>query len=83
MTDPTESMRRDKVAEINGDLKGRAELEEIYGKGNVWDTAELITDFKVISFAAPYVMVERISDGVSGILEFQHSPRFYYDFSEK
>lgn len=45
-----------------------------------WNTAELIEDFEVIGFSAPYVVVRRRSDGQKGSLEFRHSPRVYFNF---
>lgn len=45
-----------------------------------WDTAELQRDFRVLGFAAPFVVVERKSDGVKGSLKFVGSPRFYFSF---
>lgn len=48
--------------------------------GEVWDTAALQRDFSVKAFAAPYVVVTRKSDGVTGLLEFAHSPRVYFGF---
>lgn len=30
-------------------------------------------------FAAPFVSVKRRSDGRTGLLEFKHSPRVYFD----
>lgn len=36
--------------------------------------------FEFLSFAAPYVVVRRRSDGVKGTLTFTHSPRFYFGF---
>ena len=56
----------------------RADLEKRYGK--VWNTQELQADFEVIGFAAPFVKAVRKSDGVTGYLEFTHSPRFYFSF---
>ena len=50
--------------------------------GRVWDTQELGKDFEVTGFMAPFVVVRRKSDGVKGSLMFQHSPRFYFDFTE-
>lgn len=58
----------------------RIDLEARFGQ--VWDTKELQTDFTVVGFAAPFVVVIRKSDGVKGSLEFTHSPRFYYAFTE-
>ena len=57
----------------------RQELEDSFGQ--VWDTPELKRDYTVIGFAAPFVMVTRKSDGLTGTLEFQHAPRFYFRFS--
>lgn len=77
MSDSTESIRREMV--INSHPCSRETLEKL--SGQVWDTQELGRDFEVITFAAPFVIVKRLSDGVKGSLEFQHSPRFYYDFT--
>jgi hypothetical protein len=51
MSDDTESIRRQMVAEINANAGPRAELERQHGK--VWDTDELTKDFEVLGFAAP------------------------------
>jgi hypothetical protein len=45
-----------------------------------WTTEELIRDFTVEGFMAPFVVVTRKSDGVKGSLEFTHSPRVYFNF---
>jgi hypothetical protein len=79
MSDPTEAIRRSRLVEINVEPNGRAALEAHYGQ--VWDTAELTQDFEVIGFMAPYVVVRRRSDGRKGSLEYQHNPRFYFNFS--
>ena len=81
MNDPTESIRRERLAEINTEPGSREALESQHGQ--VWDTTELSRDFDVIGFAAPLVVVKRKSDGVSGSLEFQHRPRFYFNFQER
>ena len=60
----------------------KEELEKAYGKGNVWNTSELQQKFSVISFLAPYCTVIRKSDGKKGSVQFDHSPRFYYNFVE-
>jgi len=78
MSDPTEPIRRQRLAEINGDPGSREALEAQYGK--VWDTQELGLEFEVLGFLAPYVVVLRKADGVKGSLEFQHSPRWYFNF---
>jgi hypothetical protein len=78
MTDPTESIRRQMVADINAAPGSRERLEADYGK--VWDTDQLREEFEVVGFLAPLVVVRRKSDGVRGSLMFQHNPRFYFRF---
>jgi hypothetical protein len=78
MHDPTEAVRREMVAELNAVEGSREYLEEKYEK--VWDTLELQKDFEVTGFGAPFCVVYRKCDGVKGSLEFQHSPRFYFNF---
>lgn len=58
----------------------REELEERFGTKNVWNTNEATEAFVFESFLAPFAFVTRKRDGVEGVLTFQHSPRFYYDF---
>ena len=79
MSDATEPFRRHRIAEINAQPGSLEALEAEYG--SVWDTGELTEVFDVIGFMAPLVIVRRKSDGVKGSLEFQHSPRFYFNFS--
>lgn len=78
MSDPTEDIRRRRLAEINAVPGSREALEAEHGQ--VWSTDELRLDFEVIGFAAPLVVVRRKSDGVKGSLEFQHHPRFYFNW---
>lgn len=78
MSDLTESIRKQLLTEINTDPGSRAVLEAQYGQ--VWDTQQLAQDFEVVGFMAPFVVVRRKSDGVKGSLEFQHFPRFYFNF---
>jgi hypothetical protein len=78
MTDPTESIRRQMLTEINAQPGSREYLEAKHGQ--VWNTSELSDDFEVIGFAAPLVVVRRKSDGQKGSLMFQASPRFYFGF---
>lgn len=79
MTDTTENIRRQMVEEINSAQADRAKLEIQFGQ--VWDSSELSKDFSVKGFMAPFVVVKRKSDNAKGSLMFQHSPRFYYDFT--
>jgi len=78
MSDPTESLRRQRLAEINSQPNERAALEAQYGQ--VWDTNQLREEFDVTGFGAPLVVVRRKTDGVIGSLEFQHTPRLYFNF---
>mgnify|MGYP003133992102 CR=1 FL=1 len=58
----------------------RKRLEKEHGK--VWSTKELQEDFKVTGFGYGLAVVTRKSDGQKGSLDFQHLPRFYFDFRE-
>ena len=78
MTDPTEAIRRDRLTEINLVPGSREALEAKYGQ--VWDTGELAEEFQPLGFMAPLVIVRRRSDGARGSLEFQHSPRFFFNW---
>ena len=78
MSDPTESIRRQEVAEINAKPGSREALEAEHGQ--VWDTDQMRADFDALGFMAPYIVVSRKSDGVKGSLQFQHEPRLYYSF---
>jgi hypothetical protein len=76
--DDTEETRRNLVKEINSNPGEREALEAKHGQ--VWDTIQLSQDYVVRGFLAPFVVVERKADGVVGSLEFQHMPRYYYNF---
>jgi hypothetical protein len=78
INDPTETIRRQRLAEINAEPGSREALQLHHGQ--VWNTDELSEDFVVLGFMAPYVGVERKCDGQKGSMEFQHSPRFYFNF---
>lgn len=82
--DETEAIRREAVAQINSAVESddkiaeRARLESIYGE--VYDTDQVRENFEVLGFMAPFVVVKRKSDGKKGSMEFQHMPRFYFNF---
>lgn len=80
MLDPTETIRRERLAEINAEPGSREALEAAHGQ--VWDTQQLSGDFDILGFLAPLVVVRRKADGRKGSLEFQHQPRFYFHFVE-
>ena len=76
MSDPTETIRRELVAEINAEPGSREALEALLQE--VWNTEELSRDFEVLGFGGPVIAVLRKFDGVKGILYFQHRSRFYF-----
>ena len=78
MNDPTETIRRELVQEINAEPGSRQALEAQHGQ--VWDTDQLREEFEVIGFAAPLVVVRRKVDGQKGSMMFQHHPRLYFSF---
>ena len=78
MSDPTVTIRRKRLAEINIVPGSREDLEAKHGR--VWDTGELTEEFQAIGFMAPLVVVRRWVDGVKGSLEFQNQPRFYFNW---
>jgi hypothetical protein len=47
-----------------------------------WDYKELQEDFEVMGFAMGLCAVRRKSDGKLGSVQFDHTPRRYYDFVE-
>lgn len=78
--DSTEDTRRALVVLINAHAAERADLEVQYGR--VWNAAELVTDFEVLGFAAPCVVVKRKADNKLGSVLFQHRPRYYFAYQE-
>jgi len=80
MTDPTEGTRRALVAALNSEAADRATLEARHGQ--VWDGSEFASEYEVLGFAAPLVVVRRKADNKLGSLMFQHHPRFYFSFEE-
>jgi hypothetical protein len=55
-------------------------IGDVMAEEKKWDTKQLQEDFIVHSFLAPVVIVTRKVDGVKGTLEFDHHPRWYYNF---
>lgn len=45
-------------------------------------TDEMLDKFEVLGFAYGYCAVKRKTDGVTGVLSFDHMPRYYYNFVE-
>jgi hypothetical protein len=73
MKDPTETLRREMLATGQPDA-------DFASAETCWTTDQLREAFEVISFAAPFAVVRRKSDGVVGTVEFTHAPRFYFNF---
>jgi hypothetical protein len=78
--DETEAIRRNRQDVLNLYAGEREVLETRYGK--VWNTDELREEFEVLVFMAPLVVVRCLADGKKGSLEFQHHPRFYFNWQE-
>ena len=82
--DETEEVRRERLIIINTGVESQDAATERQRletqNGRVWDGSQLSEDFEVLGFVAPYIVVRRKSDGLKGSLEFQHSPRFYFNF---
>lgn len=47
-----------------------------------WSTAQLQRDFEVVGFAMYMCVARRRYDGKLGSLDFDHRPRFYFDWKE-
>jgi hypothetical protein len=58
----------------------REDFERAYGQ--VWDTEQLREAFAVESFCYGLCFVTRKEDNQRGTLDFNHLPRFYYNFSK-
>ena len=82
--DPTEIPRRLMTNDINNAVESndkdeeRKRLEKEYGQ--IWDTMELGRDFVVEGFLAPFIMATNKETGEKGTLQFQHAPRFYFNW---
>ena len=79
-TDITEQLRLVRLAVLNAEPGDRHALEQHHGQ--VWNGLELGRDYEVIGFMAPLVVARRKSDGIRGSLEFQHHPRFYFNWRD-
>lgn len=63
--------------------RGQPQADLTNDEGRKWTTQEMTAEFNVLGFMAPFVIVERKSDGKMGTLEFTHSPRVYFGWKEK
>jgi hypothetical protein len=66
-------------AELNRAPMDRVALEERWGS-SVWDEPKLRSQFDVLGFRNPFVVVRRRVDGLAGTMVFQNHPRFYWGF---
>jgi len=73
-----DEIQRELCEAVNARQFEREQLER--GHGQVWDTEELVRDYHVVSFCAPFVLVRRKSDNQRGAFVFQHAPRYYWGF---
>lgn len=80
MHDETEQARRARQAEIELEAASIEELSQRYG--TIWNTEAMRQEFEVLGFMAPFVVVKNRLTGKKGSLEFQHRPRFYFNFQE-
>jgi hypothetical protein len=72
----SEAMRREIKEVVDANAGEREALEDRHGQ--VWDTEQLRAEFQALGFAAPFIRVQRRSDGVKGAMMFQHHPRYYF-----
>jgi hypothetical protein len=78
MADESESVQPERLAEINALPDNRESLEAKYG--TVWNEAELADAFEVIEYKPSVVQVRRKWDAKLGTVEYQHDPRFYFNW---
>jgi hypothetical protein len=75
----TERLRRARAAQLNMSLP-KETLEAFYGK--VWTTEELKAEWIIVAFVAPLVLVKSRADESLGSFEFQHEPRYYFNYQK-
>jgi hypothetical protein len=78
--DLAEVLRYAELIETNANPGSREALEAQHGK--VWTVNELSQEFEVLQFSAPFVVCRRKADGKLGSVQFQHNPRFYFNWVE-
>ena len=59
----------------------KEELQKTYGQ--VWTTDELTSEFSIESFLAPFCFGVHRETGKKYSIQFQHSPRFYFNAKER
>ena len=73
-----ETLRHERLVILNVDPGDRTILEQRHGQ--VWNPGELALDYIVLGYLAPLVVVRRKTDNLIGSLEFQHNPRYYFNW---
>ncbi len=73
--DETEDIRRKMIADGEPEKKLSESKDKRYNGKD-----ELLKEFEVIGFLAPFVVVRRLSDGKHGTMMFTHEPRVYFNF---
>jgi hypothetical protein len=73
-----EKLTMEEAAQIKEEADARDRLQREYGE--VWNTREVQEEFEVLSFMAPFCFVRRRSDYKTGTVQFEHMPRFYFNF---
>ena len=80
--DVTMAYRKRLSEKLNLHPDTRQELEMLFGKEDVFDSAELSKKFEIIAFLSPFVSVRRKCDNTKGVVLFQDQPRFYFNFTK-
>lgn len=75
-----EILRGIELITTNANPGSREALETRHGK--VWSTGELGQEFEILQFSAPFLVCRRKADGKLGSVQFQHNPRFYFNWVE-
>ena len=52
-------------------------------EGECWTTEEVVEEFEIIGFLAPFCTAKRRETGEKGTLLFVHRPRVYYGWRPK
>jgi hypothetical protein len=76
MTDSTKSLCREPLPQFHTEPRTREALEVEYGE--VWATKEFTEAFEITGLA---LAVRRKWDGKKGTVEFQDSPRLYFNWT--
>ena len=76
--DSTEESRRERLEQINANRVHDQHWKRCMGRFGI--RASCSGTFMVVGFLAPFVHVRRRDNGEEGSMEFQHQPRFYFNY---